>query len=109
VSHDPLQAEIVVHLDPVSTRSLVCISPERFSRLESLEQLALASQAITDETLWAIVRAGATVPIADLPFINAASDALRRLVAARDSLIPTLPVPLLPPASLPLASTPPAA
>ena len=109
MSQDPVQAEIIVHLDPTSTSPLVCISPERFSRLESLEQLAEISQVITQETIWAIVRAGATIPIADLPFLNAAAEALRRIVEVRDALVPSPSSPLLPPVFLPLASSPPPA
>lgn len=87
----PIPADITVHLDNPGSTPLVCIPPERYARLELAERLLAAANNITHETIWTVVRAGASVPAIELADINAASSALRDLVEAREALEAPLP------------------
>jgi hypothetical protein len=86
MTDDLHQAEIVVHLTDDLTRPLVCISPERFARLEQLERLDLAVDGLTEEILDTVIIAGGYVPSEDVGKINTASAAIRALLDARQAL-----------------------
>ena len=81
-----IPAELTAHTSPPSHQELVCISPERYAYVEQAERLLAAAEAITHETIWTVISAGAFVPSEDLGKINDASKALSELVEAREAL-----------------------